>query len=158
VCHLKRWTLRSLVSTDVFDRGIPWTQLILREGRFESDLNVRVSQRASVALAYLFVGLSVLSVWHAWLIIPAVAAAAELVGLSWPLYRFFLSRRGLLFAIGAFPLQLLYHLYNGVSFVIGTVVYLVERWTGLRIPGSVPQTRWSGPLPPADASRASDPR
>src|SRR4051812_5651373 len=29
VKHLKRWTFRQMVKTDVFDRGIPWTELIL---------------------------------------------------------------------------------------------------------------------------------
>jgi len=29
--HLKRWTLRSMVSTDFFRRGVPWASLLLRE-------------------------------------------------------------------------------------------------------------------------------
>jgi GT2 family glycosyltransferase len=144
VCHLKRWTLRSLVTTDVLDRGIPWTQLILRERRLDDDLNLRVSERASVALAYLLGGLLVLSYWHRWLLVAAAGVAMAIVILNWRLYRFFVSRRGVLFTMGVFPLQLLYHLYNGVSFLVGAIIYLVARWTGVRLPGSVPQTDWSG--------------
>jgi GT2 family glycosyltransferase len=156
VCHLKRWTIRSLVMTDIFDRGIPWTQLIIREGRLDDDLNIRVSQRASVVLAFLLVGLLVGTWWRPWLLVPAAASAALLVGLSWPLYQFFLSRRGPLFTLGVFPLQLLYHLYNGLSFAIGAGVFLAERWLGLRLPGAVPQTRWGGPLPSSNAARLAD--
>jgi hypothetical protein len=50
VTHLKRWTLWSMVRTDVFDRGIPWTRLILREGGMADDLNTSVSQRVSLLL------------------------------------------------------------------------------------------------------------
>ena len=35
--------------TDIFDRGIPWTRLILRNGSMPNDLNLRASQRASIA-------------------------------------------------------------------------------------------------------------
>ena len=52
VTHLKRWTLWSIIKTDVLDRGIPWTELMLREGSMPNDLNTKVSQRISVVLAY----------------------------------------------------------------------------------------------------------
>ena len=51
--HLKRWTLRNLLMTDIFDRGIPWTSLMLRAGSLANTLNVKPAQRLSVALAYL---------------------------------------------------------------------------------------------------------
>jgi GT2 family glycosyltransferase len=51
VTHLKRWSLTKMVKTDVFDRGIPWTLLILRAGRMPDDLNLRWTQRLSVAIA-----------------------------------------------------------------------------------------------------------
>lgn len=53
VTHLKRWTFWGLVKTDVLDRGIPWTELILRDNRMPNDLNLHLSQRVSVALVYL---------------------------------------------------------------------------------------------------------
>ena len=52
VTHLKRWTLWSIIKTDVLDRGIPWTELMLRAGSMPNDLNTKVSQRISVVLAY----------------------------------------------------------------------------------------------------------
>lgn len=53
VKHLKRWTLISLVRTDVFDRGIPWTQLVIADRKMPNDLNLESSQRWSA----LFIGI-----------------------------------------------------------------------------------------------------
>ncbi|MBI1788130.1 MAG: glycosyltransferase family 2 protein [Acidobacteria bacterium] len=58
VQHLKRWTLWGMVRTDVFDRGIPWTELILRDRCMPNDLNLQSSQRLSVVLAYLTVAVA----------------------------------------------------------------------------------------------------
>jgi len=62
VTHLKRWSLWSIVRTDILDRGIPWTELILRQHFMPDDLNLRVSQRVSVAVAFLLAGTTVLLV------------------------------------------------------------------------------------------------
>ena len=56
VKHLKKWNFLNLVKTDVFDRGIPWTELILRDGRMPNDLNVQTSHRVSVGLAFMLFG------------------------------------------------------------------------------------------------------
>jgi glycosyltransferase involved in cell wall biosynthesis len=53
VKHLKRWSFFGLVKTDIMDRGIPWTELILRDKMLPNDLNLQLSQRVSVALAFL---------------------------------------------------------------------------------------------------------
>ncbi|MCB9479911.1 MAG: glycosyltransferase family 2 protein [Deltaproteobacteria bacterium] len=41
VTHAKRYTLPSLVKSDVFDRAIPWTRLMAHTGTFYADLNLR---------------------------------------------------------------------------------------------------------------------
>jgi glycosyltransferase involved in cell wall biosynthesis len=64
VTHLKRWTLWSMVKSDVFDRGIPWTELMLREGQIPNDLNLKYSQRISVVLAYALLAVFGIGVWH----------------------------------------------------------------------------------------------
>ncbi|MBI3665120.1 MAG: glycosyltransferase family 2 protein [Acidobacteria bacterium] len=52
VKHLKAWSFWRLLKTDIFDRGIPWTELILRDSNMPNDLNLQISQRISVALVY----------------------------------------------------------------------------------------------------------
>jgi len=45
--HLKQWTLRDMARTDLFRRGIPWVELMLRHRRVGGDLNLSWRNRAS---------------------------------------------------------------------------------------------------------------
>jgi hypothetical protein len=54
--HLKRWSLRGIVVSDVRDRAVPWTRLILRMKDVPNDLNLTTSQRASAIVAATFAG------------------------------------------------------------------------------------------------------
>jgi glycosyltransferase involved in cell wall biosynthesis len=58
VTHLKHWSFWGLVKTDILDRGIPWTELILRDRFMPNDLNLQLSQRVSVALVFILFGLT----------------------------------------------------------------------------------------------------
>ena len=228
VNHLKRWTFWSLVKTDILDRGIPWTELILRDRCMPNDLNLQFSQRVSVALVFALVSLSgllaaadgiylllpliviiflMLARW--WgefgnhqrprralavvscmiLLITIVALLHGMFGLALPLlitppllllrhhyslrgqlrkvhhwlgiafilcsvcaslfylpahhllyacfallallgllnsrfYIFLIGNRGLSFTLAAIPFHLLYHFYNGLSFIVGVLNHL----------------------------------
>lgn len=65
VKHLKRWSFFGLIRTDIVDRGIPWTELILRDRKLPNDLNLQLSQRVSVALAFVLTGIAAASAWFA---------------------------------------------------------------------------------------------
>src|SRR5690606_7533586 len=52
VKHLKKWTLKSILVTDVRDRGFPWSLLLAARREMPSDLNLTLSQRMSVALSW----------------------------------------------------------------------------------------------------------
>jgi len=58
VTHLKRWTFWGVIRTDIMDRAIPWTELILRDRFMPNDLNLQLSQRVSVAVAFILASLS----------------------------------------------------------------------------------------------------
>jgi glycosyltransferase involved in cell wall biosynthesis len=123
VKHLKRWTLWQMIRTDVMDRGIPWTELILRHERMPNDLNLRIHQRLSVILVYALLGVSITGYFaYAGLILLLLAIALNL-----EFYRFLAVRRGYLFAIAAIPFHLLYHFYNGISFGVGLFRWGVSR-------------------------------
>jgi hypothetical protein len=51
--HLKRWTLGSLLRTDINARAIPWARLMLTTRQPVEDLNLRRDQRLSAALTAL---------------------------------------------------------------------------------------------------------
>jgi GT2 family glycosyltransferase len=114
--HLKKWTLRSTIRTDVFYRAMPWTRLILEHPGVPADLNLRASQRASVAL----VGIACLSLVAAVLapkaLLVALAALATVVVLNRHLYAFFVRERGLFFTLAAIPLHLLYFVCSGLAY------------------------------------------
>ena len=242
VKHLKRWSFFSLVKTDIFDRGIPWTELILRDRFIPNDLNVQLSQRVSVALVFILIGITAVTAWFAgssfilmlltllflvlaqfevestwrtqpklivattvligsiiamafynntkWLIPPVLLAYVllflrhrysltqrrkEITGLVCGVYLLFVilfvvvylphhpmvfgfflllsivvllnsqfyvflaGRTGRLLALAAIPFHLLFHFYNGVSFLIGGAKHLFRRFFSLaekRVPVS----------------------
>ena len=124
VTHLKRWTPLSLLRTDIFDRGIPWTALLLRERAFTADLNLQTSNRVSVACVYLLWAALAAAALQARAALVAPLLVAALLVFNAPLYAFFLRRRGPLFLLAAIPWHWLYYTYNGVCFALGTLAYL----------------------------------
>jgi len=85
VKHLKRWSLRSMIETDFFHRAIPWSELTFRSGRMPNDLNLRISQRISVVLAFLVVLLGVYQTvrWHVHFLTPLFAIFFILLSGYW---------------------------------------------------------------------------
>jgi glycosyltransferase involved in cell wall biosynthesis len=75
VKHLKHWDLCGMIETDFFQRAIPWSELTLRSGRMPNDLNLRISQRISVALAFILVALGAYGAirWHVYFLAPLLA-------------------------------------------------------------------------------------
>jgi hypothetical protein len=76
--------------------------------------------------------------------VMTLAAILLLVAINRAYYAWFLRRRGWWFTIRVVPAHILYHLCNGVSFVLGTLAYLGARF-GIRMPGALPRTHWTGP-------------
>lgn len=51
VKHLKKWSLSTIVVSDIRDRGFPWALLLAARGETPNTLNISITQRFSVALA-----------------------------------------------------------------------------------------------------------
>ena len=83
--HLKRWTLGGLVRSDIWDRAVPWTELMLRERTLPDDLNLRATQRVSAVVAWLLLAaLAVLaSIEPVLLAVPVMCAVAVLAVDAW---------------------------------------------------------------------------
>ena len=140
--HLKHWTFLGSVAIDINDRGIPWTQLLHRYGGLHDDLNLTNSYRACVVAAYVLAACLVLAPWRPILLAIVPLAALSLWWLDRPYYRFFANRRGRGYAVRWFPVHVIHHLCNGVSFAAGTALYACRRWTGITLPGALPVTPW----------------
>lgn len=127
VKHLKQWRLADMLVTDVWRRAVPWSELLLREGRLIDDLNVKRRDRLSVvmAVAALF---ALVAAWRSPLWLGACAAALVLVViLNGALFRFFQRRRGVAFAIGSVSLYWMYLLVCAFGFGLGLVRHLAGR-------------------------------
>ncbi|MEK6336300.1 MAG: glycosyltransferase [Acidobacteriota bacterium] len=118
VKHLKHWRLGSLVRADIFYRAVPWSKLMLENRVIINDLNVQIKDRVSAGLAGLLVVILAASPFKPQLLFGAPPLVALIIALNRKLYSFFLNRRGLKFAVLVFPLQVLYYLYSGVTFVL----------------------------------------
>lgn len=83
--HLKKWTLWSILRTDVFDRGVPWTQLILQQKSLPNDLNLKLSQRLSAVLAYGLLACLIVGAWffHGLTLLPILAVMGLLMVDYW---------------------------------------------------------------------------
>ena len=80
--HLKRWTLRSMVSTDLWRRAIPWSRLIFERSEFPADLNLKGAQRLSVALTGVATAFLALGVWRPGFLLAAIVAVAAVIVLN----------------------------------------------------------------------------
>ena len=130
VGHLKRWTFFSLLRTDIFNRALLWSQLILKDGGMINDLNLRASDRLSAALTGLAVLLITFSYFFPPLLIAALAALASVFLLNLRCYNFYRARRGLWFANGAFAMLTLYYFYSGTVFALCYGAHVLARAGG----------------------------
>jgi len=124
VTHLKRWTLWGLLKTDVKDRGVPWTRLILREKSLPNDLNLKTSQRVCAVLAYVLVAAVLAGVFYPKTLWVAAACLAGIVLLNLDFYQFFLRQRGWWFTVRVVPMHVLYYLYSAAAFTTGVGLHL----------------------------------
>jgi glycosyltransferase involved in cell wall biosynthesis len=134
--HMKRWTLAEMVRTDIFRRGVPWMLLIKRYGTIETDLNVKLGQKACVAFTGLALVAAAGGALNAWAWAISGAAVALVVFLNLGFFAFLCRRKGLAFAALALPLQLVYYCCCGLSVVIAESFWLLRR----RAEDSLPKT------------------
>lgn len=122
--HLKRWTLRSMVATDVWQRGVPWLRLLRRQQVApRASLNLRPAEQlctALVAAGVLALGaLAWTGDWR-WLIAAGAAGGGALVANA-PMLAWFARQRGWGFAIRVVPLRFLYYGLNAVSVALAMI-------------------------------------
>ncbi len=103
--HLKVWTIRNAVFTDIFRRALPWSRLMIAREGLGDDLNTSKAERGRAVLAGLFL-LSVpaaLICWGLWWLPVGLFALAVLTNLG--LAQFFVAHLG----AGRALLAMLYH-------------------------------------------------
>jgi GT2 family glycosyltransferase len=150
VCHIKEWTLSSMIRTDVLQRAWPWSRLLLRSHSLPSDLNLGWHQRAGAMFAWLSVGLlsvgllsvALLSVGllsvglgaapfiRGTALLGALAAAGGVALCNRLFFGFLIRARGFVFTVQAFPLHTLFLLYSSATFAVAAVVHFLKAVCG----------------------------
>ena len=126
VKHLKKWSLLNLLRTDIFNRAVPWSNLIMQGRERVNDLNLRASDKICAALVGLIVGVLPLSLFNTQLLYFIPLFLAIIFILQRRLYTFFLNRRGRTFLALAFPMHLLYYFYSAVTYMLCWVQCLIS--------------------------------
>lgn len=112
--HLKTWSLREMVATDILRRGAPWIALILRQRAMPTTLNLGWRHRLSALMCLLAIVLLTMSHWSL-----AGMAMVIFVGLNWRFYLLLVTHRGPAFLLAGPLLHVLHHLSAIVSVPIG---------------------------------------
>lgn len=132
VKHLKHWSVASMLRTDVFQRAIPWSRLLLRAKTVYPELNLGTESRISALLSWLLLALLLLGCLYPAFLLGALADGVGLIALNIGFYRFLEEGRGWWFAVRAIPWHWLYFLYASAAFAY---VWLFERRQTSRQPG-----------------------
>ena len=136
VCHHKAWSFWKMICTDVFDRAIPWTRLILREHKMPDDLNLRRSQRVNAVIALILLFMLPAPALGVVPFLAFLFVWALFVSQNGRFYAFLVRRQGMWFALRAIPVHWLYFIYSCAGFGLGLAGHLLA---GAPKAASVPQ-------------------
>lgn len=122
--HLKEWSLKEVVMTDVLKRAAPWSKLLATSPKIENNLNISVDERIRAGIAGLW-ALSML-VAMTGLFWPVSFYAFGLLTTTvvisnWELLMYFSVRRGFLFGLAALAFHQVYYIYSAATFSLVTL-------------------------------------
>lgn len=120
--HLKVWTLRSMLVTDLMHRGIPWISLLARKGTDSRALNLGLCHRLSAGCSALAIIGLVARRRRA-----AVVGVGGLLSLNRSFYRLLLMRCGVRGALLGVGLHVLHQLAALLAVPAGIAVFAAER-------------------------------
>ena len=120
--HLKRWSLRAMVKTDVFSRGVPWVRLMAERRSAPPVLNLGPRHRASALASVAFGGACALRRPR-----EATAALLALVALNRTFYARLWRAGGPRLGLASPGLHIVHHLSAVVAVPLGLLLYLLRR-------------------------------
>ena len=132
--HLKRWTFRGALRTDLLDRGIPWVRLLLERGRLTRPANLNLQQGETLKIALVGAALALILIaapaGRPDLLLPAGVAFALVLISNHALLGWFLRKEGALFTLAVLPFNLLYYAVSGAAVAAGLLLHLSRRRGG----------------------------
>ncbi|MBI4454498.1 MAG: glycosyltransferase family 2 protein [Acidobacteria bacterium] len=130
--HLKKWTFRGLIETDLICRAIPWTELMFEMRMFPADLNFTHGHRISSFLVFAILGTLSLSLFLKSALAIGLLLMLGFVALNQDFYRFLAKRGGSKFLYTAVPFHFLYCGYSALGFGCGIASFWLRSISGRR--------------------------
>lgn len=153
---LELWTLRSMIETDILDRAVPWTRLMMTTRRLPAALSIDWGARISGFCTVAAVTALAASPWLPWLGFVALACVLAVVFVNRRFYALCLRKQGPLMAAAAIPLHMLYFFYASVTFgvvLLGHLPFAGRRTSAAR--GAKSSAESSRPLAVSGRMQAS---
>jgi hypothetical protein len=136
--HLKPWTLREMLRTDLLSRAAPWTRLILRTRKVRGDLNLSWANRLSVMAVWGGVLGVCLAPFDVRLLIALPAGWGAAILLNIGFLRFLAQKGGPKLAAVGTGLHLLHLLCAGAGMLMGLGFAVRDRFRRPTQPAAVP--------------------
>ena len=124
VTHCKKYDFGGIVKSDVVNRAIPWTALMLKERTLRSDLNTTKGNAVGLAAAWMTVAALVLSPFHTELLPFALLFFVTAMFCNRPFYAYAYHFRGAGFMVRTMAMNFFVYLYSGVGLALGIASYL----------------------------------
>ena len=115
--HCKDWGLIQLWRTDIFQRALPWSKLIVSGETKGADLNTSLRERVIIIFAHLLLFLVVGSIFAPVLLWALLAVAVIYAGLNLRFYKLLARCGGAGLLLGGAVLHWLYHMYACTVFM-----------------------------------------
>ena len=162
--HLRKWTLRRMIATEIFDRAVPWMRLVKRQLWQDrgSTAGRRLVKNVNIALIWLSLSCALFGAFrHSRLAdLAAVACIGIMLANNSSRLAFFARERGIGFAVASVPVDLFYYMIAGVGLAFG---WIARQALGEPTPGAAAQAfaevgvkHWP-PAPVPRRGRASEP-
>ena len=127
VKHFKHYSFLHLIKSDVFDRAVPWTMLMLNNKQATSDLNLKPAYKLSAIVLILLIMFSLMAIISKWFILGIPVLLFLFFYMNSDFYKFFLKKRGPVFTLNVIPFHILYYFYSSLGFMVGHYRYYIKK-------------------------------
>ncbi|MBU1626857.1 glycosyltransferase family 2 protein, partial [bacterium] len=125
VTHLKKYNFTKLIRTDVVNRAIPWTKLMLETKTFRSDLNTTKINGVAMIMIYGIPPLILLGLLiNLKFLIPIPFMFGIFAFIHLTFYRWVIKNFGWKICLGVVMMSPIYFLYSGAGLIGGITAFL----------------------------------
>ncbi len=126
--HLKEYSFWGLVRSDVLQRAVPWTCLMLERRIFRNDLNTKSNNVASVVLSFLilFAPLWLWFVPFGEMMLTGLMLA--FLALNFDFLLFVTRARGFWFGFKTVAMSWFFYVYSGIGLLLGVGIFLQQKF------------------------------